>query len=134
MNSEKLLVLLLRLNAGILCLAIPTLLLPVSTMDQIHRWLGMGALPHQPITEYLARSCSLMYGVHGIVLLLISLKPRKHWSLIGPLALLHVGMGATLLCIDLFAGMPWYWTAVEGGPIMIFGCILFALWIQASRS
>ncbi|HMO14271.1 MAG TPA: hypothetical protein PKD64_01385 [Pirellulaceae bacterium] len=133
MNPQKLLILLLRFNALILCLAIPTAFLSVSTMAKTHEFIGLGEFPHAPITEYLARSCSLLYGLHGFVLLLISLKPERYWDLIGPIMLAHVALGTGLLVVDLSAGMPWYWTAAEGGPIMAFAFLILLLWHRCPR-
>jgi len=130
-KAEKWLTLLLRLNGALLLLALPTVFLPVSTMNQIHQALGMGEFPDQPIAQYLARSTSALYAVHGAVTLLIAIAPRRHWSLIGPLACLHIFLGAVLFVTDLTAGMPWFWTAVEGIPIALFGCLLLALWRAA---
>jgi len=131
--AEKLLVILLRLNAAVLLLAIPTIFLPDSTMKFAHEWLGLGEFPEKPITEYLARSCSLLHAVHGFVLLLVALDPRKHWSLIGPLALVHVFIGGAMVFIDFSAGMPWYWTALEGGPIASFGIVVYVVWRIADK-
>ncbi len=132
MSAEKILTLMLRVNAAILIVALPMAILPFETMSWIHGWFNMGDLSDQPITEYLARSCSLLYGMHGLVLMLISIAPRRHWSLIGPVALIHVGLGLTIFLVDLDAGMPWYWTAAEGIPISIYGALLYLFWRKAS--
>ena len=132
MDSEKLVTWLLRINAAILLMALPTIFLPVSLMNQIHGWLGLGEFPDQPISVYLARSCSALYATHGAILMLIAIAPRRHWSLIGPLAILHFLLGAVLLFTDLTAPMPFFWTALEGGPIMAYGAVLYFLWKRAS--
>ena len=40
---------------------------------------------------------------------------------------LHVGIGLTMLGIDLTAGMPWWWTTFEGLPIAATGLVIVAL-------
>ena len=36
-------------------------------------------------------------------------------------------MSMVLLCIDLAAGMPWWWSASEGPGGVVFGALLFVL-------
>lgn len=131
-TAEKILTILFRLNAILLTSALLTVFLPSSLMHQIHEWLGMGEMPQDEITEYLARSCSMLYTVHGLVLLVVSLNIRKYWNIIPLLAGLHLAMGVFLLGIDIKAGMPWYWTIAEGPGIIIFACALFWFWSKAN--
>ena len=131
-KAETVLKILFRLNALLLTSAFLTIFLPVAWMRQAHQWLGLGTFPDASITEYLARSCSMMYSVHGLVLLVVSFNLRRYWELIPLLAGVHVLMGALLLGIDIKSGMPWYWTLVEGPGILIFGCALLWLWKMAS--
>ena len=70
MTADRLLLWLLRVNAGVLLLAFPCALLPFAWMDAVHREaLGLGSLPDVPITPYLARSLSLLYALHGAIVL-----------------------------------------------------------------
>lgn len=132
-QAEKILTFLLRTNAVILCCAVLFVLIPISAMESIHKFLGLGDFPIQPITEYLARSTSLLYAVHGFVLLILFWHPRKHWHLLPIMIGLHIGIGACVLGIDLASGMPWYWTLNEGPPIMIFAAVLYWLWKCADK-
>ncbi len=124
---------LLRLNAGLLCTAALTIALPVDWMASTHRWLGLGQFPEAPITDYMARSLSALYAAHGVLLLFISLRPRRYWPLVPVIAVLHLVLGAVLTVIDLQAPMPWYWTAAEGPSITVYGAVIFWLWFQSNR-
>ncbi len=127
-TAEKILTILLRLNALLLCTAFLTVFLPTAWMSSTHAWLGLGEFPDAPITQYLTRSCSLLYAAHGVLLLFIVWRPRKYWALIPVIAVLHMLLGVILLGIDLKAPLPWYWTLAEGPSIFAFGVIVFWLW------
>ena len=101
--QEKLLVAILRLSGAATLLAFPTVLLPGEWMASTHRWLGLGEFPAAPVTDYMARSLSVLYGFHGVLMLLVSFDS---------------------------AGMPWWWTVFEGPPIMLLGLLM--LWLRRS--
>ena len=131
MTAERLLFWLLRINAWV---AAPCALLPFAWMDAVHRqWLGMGQLVDAPITQYMARSLSLVYAGHGVVILYITM----HWARLRftvPLvAWMHVVFGAGMLAIDLDAGLPTWWVVGEGPGLMVFGIVLVVLNRRASH-
>ncbi len=114
--------------AGIfLMLAFLAMLLPVDLMRTTHQWLGLGTFPVAPITTYLARLTSLLYGVHGSIMFYTGLTIQYHWRMVRLLAWLHIVIGIALLIIDFTAPMPWYWTALEGGPIASVGVLMLIL-------
>ena len=124
---EKILIWILRIGGVMTMLAFPTALLPASTMAEVHAWLGLGSFPDQPITDYMARSLSLMYGFHGVLLLVISTDVRRYRKLLGWVAALSVGLGLALLAVDLHAGMPASWTWSEGPPVFLTGFVMLYL-------
>ena len=124
---EKILIWILRIGGVMTVLAFPTALLPASTMAEIHAWLGLGSFPDQPITGYMARSLSLMYGFHGVLLLVISTDVRRYHKLVGWLAWLMVGLGPALLTVDLHSGMPAMWTWTEGPPVLVIAFVILYL-------
>ncbi|MCH2181159.1 MAG: hypothetical protein MK108_04055 [Mariniblastus sp.] len=115
------------LNGAFLLIATLAVFLPVPVMSRIHELLGLGSFPDSAITVYLARSTSLLYAVHGALTLYVAIQWDLFYRLVPFLALLHVLIGVCLIGIDLAAGMPGYWTWLEGGPIACFG--LFLLWL-----
>ena len=117
---------LLIIGATLMTAAIP-MCFPITTMNQIHQWLGLGEMPSQPIVAYLARSTSLLYAMHGTLMLMIGLQLNQYLPLAKVLGWLHVAAGLALLFIDLTAPMPWFWTAAEGVPIALAGAIIFLL-------
>lgn len=123
---------LLALVGGGLMVATIPMFFPVAAMATIHGWLGLGPFPEGPITVYLARSTSLLYAVHGSLMLFVSFDLKRYWPLVAVLGWLHVVIGLAMFFIDLTTPMPWYWIAGEGIPIAIGGLVIVWLWRQAN--
>ena len=51
----------LRIIGTTTLLALDAVVMPYSLMNAIHKWLGLGQLPAEPIVGYLARSTSAFY-------------------------------------------------------------------------
>jgi len=116
-----------------LMVAAAAVFLPAETMATVHGWLGLGEFPDAPITLYLARSTSLLYAIHGALMLYVSFDMKRYWPLVKVFGWLHVVIGLTMFGIDLSASMPTYWIAGEGIPIAIAGGVIVLLWQKANR-
>ena len=116
--------LLLRLAGVITTFAFLAMLLPTDWMASTHERLGLGEFPRSPLVDYLTRSVAALYGFHGALLLLISRDPVKYRTIVQFVAVMNVAFGVMMLLIDLRAGMPWWWTAGEGPPIIVFGVVI----------
>jgi hypothetical protein len=115
---------LLRLSGGVELLAIPFVVFPLSGMTAIHDRLGLGPLPSGPVVEYMARTLSAVYAVHGAVLVALSIDVPRYRPVIRMVGCLHAVAGLVFLGIDLSAGMPWFWTAGEGPPVTAIGALI----------
>jgi hypothetical protein len=102
-------------------------------MAAVHRRLGLGEMPTDPVVEYLARSLSAFYALFGAILLVAASDIERYRPLIRFLGVAVVLMSAVFLGIDLAAGMPWWWTAFEGPPGLGMGALLFHLARPAER-
>jgi hypothetical protein len=125
--AERILVALFRLGGAITLCAFGALFLPTERMAAIHAALGLGEFPAAPITEYLARSVSALYGFHGALLLLVARDVRRFAPLVVYLGVMCLVFGVLLLAIDLRAGMPLAWTLAEGPPLAVTGAIVLGL-------
>jgi len=103
-------------------------------MASIHQWLGLGEFPDSPITVYLARSTSLLYAIHGALLVVVSFDLERYWPLAPVFGWLHVVIGLTMLGIDLTTPMPLYWIVGEGVPVALAGLLIVWLWRQAQKT
>lgn len=135
MTPDRLLYRLVQFNAGILLAAAPCALLPFAWMDAVHREaVGLGSLPDVPITKYMARSLSLVYALHGVVILAVTRNWERFRPAVPVLAWSHVALGCGLIAIDLDAGMPWWWALGEGPGLIGYAAIVLFAYRRASRS
>ena len=130
---QKLLVLLLRLAGTVMVMAFLAVLLPVDSMAATHRWLGLGDFPRAPIVDYLARSIALLYGFHGVLVLIVSGDPVRYRAIVWYLAVMNMLFGAIIVAIDIHAGLPSAWTLLEGPPVIAFGIVIGLLNRQSGR-
>ncbi len=108
--------------------------LPVRAMATVHGWLGLGEFPDAPITIYLARSTSMLYAVHGAMMLFVSMDLKRYWPLVPVFGWLHVAIGLTMFGIDLTSPMPVYWIVGEGIPIAIAGGAILWMYKKAQSA
>lgn len=117
----------LAMGACILLLAAVCAVFPGEWYMFIHRLVGLGEFPVQPVVWYLARSASALYAFHGVLVAAIAWKPEKAPWLVVALGFGNMAFGLSMIAIDISAGMPWWWTLAEGPGIASFGFVLLLL-------
>ena len=127
MTRPKLLVILLRIFGIGGLFALGAVFMPMSWMVAIHSWLGLGDMPTAPIVEYLARTVSVFYVVVSVVFLAVTSDLDRYRPLVRLLGVTLALTGIVFTGTDLAAGMPWWWTAAEGPPVVAFGAVIFFL-------
>lgn len=128
---ERLVQLLLRLIGLAVITAIIPMLFPRQWIEYLYNLTGLKEWPDQPISWYFARSLSLMYFAHGVMVLGLSTDVRRYWSLIQLLGWLNLAIGILLTVIDLVNDMPMWWTIIEGPSVIVGGCLLLWLMLPA---
>jgi hypothetical protein len=127
LSQQRFLVIFLRLFGGVTVLAFLAMLLPVEWMAATHRWLGLGEFPRAPIVDYLARSVSALYGFHGVLVLLVARDPVRYRGVVRYLGWMYILSGVIAIAIDIYAPLPWWWTAVEGPSTLVSGVVILYL-------
>lgn len=120
-------------GCGLMVATLPVFF-PVQWSATIHGWLGLGEFPQGPITVYLARSTSMLYAVHGSLMLYVSLDMKRYWPMVRVFGWLHVIMGLTMFGIDVTTPMPTYWIIGEGIPIALAGLLIIWLWNKSNAT
>ena len=133
-TRERVLAWILRIVGGLSVTAVVPAVFPFSWLDAIHKWLGLGTLPAEPIVSYLARSLSLFYACYGAVLLYVSRDVREHAKTIAFLAVLMLVFSLFMIGVDVSAGMPVSWTLSEGPPLVVLSLVVLWLARQAQRA
>lgn len=106
-------------------------MLPVAAMDTIHRSIGLGSLPQGPIVEYLARSTSLFYALHGALLWYLASDLRRYRDFFWFYLWLSLLFAMGLFLTDLTAGLPLHWTLAEGPAVAAFVGLVMWLFRRA---
>jgi hypothetical protein len=128
------LTLLLRINAVLLMLALPAVVIPFPWMQSIHQALGMGELEHSPIIEYLARSLSLIYAMLGLVTWVIAGDLERYGPIVRMWGLAAIVCGAVLFAVDLVIEMPIFWLLAEGPYLIPLGLVIVWLHQKTDRN
>lgn len=127
MTKDNLLAILLRVIGISGLLAVGVLFVPMSSMAAVHAWLGLGEMPISPIVAYLARSVSAFYALVGALMLVLAADIERYRPAIRTLGVLIALVGVALTAIDLTAGMPLWWSIVEGPATIGGGVVIFYL-------
>jgi hypothetical protein len=127
MTAEWRLKTFLRLVGAASMLAAVAVVMPREWMDICHEWLGMGPMPQGPVVDYLARSTSMFYAFFGGVLWILAADVRKYGRAITLAAVGMMVTGPVMLMIDLRAGLPTWWIAMEGPADFLFGVATYGL-------
>ena len=126
-DPQRLLAALLRLGGSFLLAAFLAMFLPPDWMAATHQWLGLGEFPRSAVVDYLARSIAALYGFHGVLMFVVARDLVRFAPIVRFIGVMNIALGAALVAIDLYAGMPWWWTLGEGPPIIAFGVVVLLL-------
>lgn len=114
--------------------AIVIAFLPGEAILQIHYILGLAPLPDAPLVSYLIRSTSVLYALHGGLMLGLATDVARYRPvirLLGGLAMVH---GVVIFGIDQSLGMPWWWNWMEGPTFALCGVAVLTLSGHPARS
>lgn len=126
------LVFFLRAVGGISLLAFAAAVMPEAWMVQTAEALGFKPFPYSPLTFYLARNLSLLYGFVGAFLLAVSFDLPRYRELIRYAAIGTILFGVLQLVVDTQSGLPAWWTWGESMSTLLGGVLLY--WIQQPSS
>jgi hypothetical protein len=127
-RGDKLLVILFRYFLGVGSLfALVPVFMPMSWMAATHRWMGLGEMPTGPIVEYLARSLSAFYALVGALCLVMASDLDRYRPLVRFFGVCLASLGILLTGVDLAAGIPWWWMALEGPGTVLIGAVVYFL-------
>jgi len=128
---ERWLVRFLRLVGATALLAFLASVMPESWIVRISEELGFDPFPDSPLTFYLARNLSLLYGFVGATLLIIATDLDRYRPLVRYAAMGTILFGGCQLIVDSMSGLPTWWTWGESGSTLVGGMLLF--WLQKTR-
>jgi hypothetical protein len=114
-------------------LAFTVVVMPRRCMEWACAASGAGELPPGAVVGYLTRSSSLLYALHGALILFLSLDVVRYWRLIRFLALAALVHGVVIFGIDHVEGMPMVWRWTEGPAFAATGAVVLLCQWRAER-
>lgn len=115
-------------------LAVSAAFLPDAALTRAHEALGIGALPDAPIVGYLARSASLMYALHGAVVIYVARSLRQHWDFVRFLAVIAYVHGLLIIVVDCIEALPLWWIVGEGAFYLASATLILLLQRTADKA
>lgn len=125
---RKLLVLFLQFIGYTALLAFGAAVMPKAWMVAIAKILTIDPFPAAPLTFYLARNLSLVYGFVGIGVLIIANDVHRYGPMVRQLAMGTMAFGILQLVCNEMSAMPWWWTLGEG--LSTFGGGVTMFWLN----
>ena len=126
-RKDRLLRLFLTLVGVADLLAIVVVFLPEAWLVWAHEAVGLGSFPQGRIVGYLARSTSLLYGIHGAMLLVLAGDVAHYRALIRWYGRVIAIAGLLLVGVDIAESMPVWWTVFEGVAVVGIGVVILTL-------
>ncbi len=109
-------------------LAFAAAVMPEHWMIEASEFLGFDPFPFSPLTFYLARNLSLLYGFVGALLLFISRDLIRYRELIRMLAIGTIVFAILQLIVDAQASMPIWWSLGESLSTLMGGALFYWLY------
>ena len=124
----------LQFVGAVTLLAFAAAVMPENWMVTIANLLGVDPFPDDPLTFYLARNLSVLYGFVGIALLILAANLKHYQELVGYLAIGTIAFGVCQIIVDAQAALPWWWTIGEGSGAVVGGAFIWWLYARSSYS
>jgi hypothetical protein len=96
-------------------------------MEAAHVWLGLGEMPEGAVVDFMIRQASFTYGLHGILLWLLSRDVVRFQPLVVFTGISYVVAAPVFYMIDVTSGMPWFWVMGDAGSCLGVGSALLSL-------
>ncbi|KAA1257797.1 hypothetical protein LF1_02870 [Rubripirellula obstinata] len=127
-RDQQRLILLLRLIALVTFLAFAAAVMPSHWIREASEFLGFDPFPESPLTFYLARHLSLLYGFVGVLLWIAASDFDRYRPLVRKLGVLTIVFGVLQAIIDVMSGLPGWWSVGESISTVAGGGLL--MWME----
>ena len=125
---------LLRLTGSVELGAFVAVAMPRRWMEVGHAWLGLGEMPEGAIVNFIIRQASFTYGLHGVLLWLLSWDVVRFYPLVVFTGISYVVAAPVFLMVDMTSGMPWFWVVGDAGSCLCVGSVMLCLvWWEHKR-
>lgn len=126
-KSDRLISNLMRFDACLQLCALVAVCMPLAWIQYLHTAIGLGDFPTGPISEYLARSLSAFYAMHGVITWVLANDVPRYRPLIRVWAFSFVALGVATILICMATKLPLLWTIAQGPFVIAFGAAILTL-------
>src|SRR2546422_2806717 len=133
MNSQRLLSWLLRLAGSVEILAFFAVVMPRSSMEVSHAWLGLGEMPRGPIIMFMIRQASYTYGMHGVSLWVLASDVARFRTLVLLNGIAYLLAAPVFFLIDFTSRMPCWWTVGDAWGCGVLGIAVLLLTSKVAK-
>jgi hypothetical protein len=127
-SNRRRLLWLLRLAGATEMLAFFAVIMPRSSMEVSHSWLGLGVMPSSSVLMFMIREASYTYGMHGVTLWILASDPDRFRPIILLNGISFLLAGGVFFIIDHTSGMPLWWVVGDSLSCATFGAAV--LWLM----
>src|SRR3954454_8584252 len=127
MNYQRLQSWVMRLVGVVEMLAFFSVVMPRASMADGQATLGFPEMPTGPVFDSVMREVSFSYCLHGIGMWFIGSDVVRYRPLVILSAVGYLVAAPVFFVIDSANGMPWTWTAGNGGSCLLVGVVLSGL-------
>ncbi|WP_146454538.1 hypothetical protein [Rubripirellula tenax] len=99
-------------------------IMPEKWMVETAEFLGFEPFPDSPLTFYLARNLSLLYGFVGVLLMVVANDVDRYLPLIRILAYCTIAFGISQAVVDTMSGLPRWWIVGESLSTTMGGLVM----------
>ena len=126
-KHQRQLVWFLRILGVLDMLAVGAVFLPCELMNWIHQQIGLGPMPADPLTGYLARSASMLYAFLGVLVFVMSFDVERYRPLLIVVGRIILLCSVLLFGIGVAESLPAWWLCLEGPSVLVLGGLM--LWL-----
>ncbi len=125
---------LLQLIGYVALLAFGAAIMPAQWIEELSEWLGFEPFPDSPLTFYLARNLSLLYGFVGATLLVIVHDYDRYSPAIRLVAIGTILFAVLQGIVNVQSRLPWWWIVNESLNTLIGGMLIYWFDVRARRA
>jgi hypothetical protein len=109
-------------------------IMPLSWIGWWHHWLGLGRLPDDATLRYVIRGGAFVQAAIGVLVWIIANDVLRYRTLVLAVGWMYLLSGPAFYLIDSIAGMPRFWSLLDGVSCFTVGMLTLAFCPRAEKA
>ncbi len=123
----------LWIGAVVCIVSVAGVFMPNSVWESVAKTFGVESVPDDAVSEYMRRLVLATYGVIGVFLAILALKPMEYGVMIPFTGLAGIVLGVVCLVTGYKVCMPTLWYLGDALPCIVFGALVLVFWKKAKQ-